>query len=256
MTAAGSRCHSPGRTSTHGSTGRPCAAKSSFMNTLSVPTAEDSTPAPTYRTPASSSRPCKVPSWPHGPCITGNTTSTSPRLVGTSAGVVDHQVGSSHRPTGAARPRGHRGPRAARRQARGASRSGSADSSTQRPSGVIPIGTTSYFSRVERTDHAARRTRRRWRARSSARRRRRRCAVRRGRPDPDPNPARTHARTTRSLLLIHPADPTGGSPHLGHGLRSGHAPRHSRRPCRPPAARTRPAAQRADHDGLDVRRRR
>ncbi len=35
------------------------------------------TPAPTYGTPASSSRPCTVPSSPNGPWRTGNTTSTS-----------------------------------------------------------------------------------------------------------------------------------------------------------------------------------
>src|ERR1041384_6131896 len=49
-------------------------------------TAEASTPAPTYRTPAISSRPWIVPSSPHGPCSSGNTTSTSPSVRGTEAG--------------------------------------------------------------------------------------------------------------------------------------------------------------------------
>ena len=47
--------------------------------------AEASTPAPTYGTPASSSRPWTVPSSPNGPCRIGKTTSTSPRVAGTLA---------------------------------------------------------------------------------------------------------------------------------------------------------------------------
>ena len=45
--------------------------------------AEASTPAPTYGTPASSSRPCTVPSSPNGPCRTGKTTSTSASVAAT-----------------------------------------------------------------------------------------------------------------------------------------------------------------------------
>ena len=41
-----------------------------------MPTADASTPAPTYGTLASSSSPCTVPSSPYGPCSTGNTTSS------------------------------------------------------------------------------------------------------------------------------------------------------------------------------------
>ena len=53
----------------------PVAANTSFIAALSMPTADASTPAPTYGTLASSSRPCTVPSSPYGPCSTGKTTS-------------------------------------------------------------------------------------------------------------------------------------------------------------------------------------
>ncbi len=43
--------------------------------------AEAATPAPTYGTPASSSRPWTVPSSPNGPCRTGSTTSTAPSVA-------------------------------------------------------------------------------------------------------------------------------------------------------------------------------
>ena len=55
--------------------GRPCAPKTRFISALSMPTAEASTPQPTYGTLASSSRPCTVPSSPCGPCSTGTMTS-------------------------------------------------------------------------------------------------------------------------------------------------------------------------------------
>ena len=42
-----------------------------------MPTDEASTPAPTYGRPASSSRPCTVPSSPKVPCSTGKITSTA-----------------------------------------------------------------------------------------------------------------------------------------------------------------------------------
>ncbi len=57
------------------------------MTCLSMPAALASTPDPTYRTSASSSRPCSVPSSPNGPCSSGNTTSTSPRACGTCSGL-------------------------------------------------------------------------------------------------------------------------------------------------------------------------
>ena len=51
--------------------------------------AEASTPAPTYGTPASSSSPCTVPSSPNGPCRTGKTTSTSASAAATAARRAD-----------------------------------------------------------------------------------------------------------------------------------------------------------------------
>src|SRR6266516_3461012 len=50
---------------------------------LSIASAEPRTPAPTYGTSASSSKPCTVPSSPKGPCRTGITTSTFARVAGT-----------------------------------------------------------------------------------------------------------------------------------------------------------------------------
>ncbi len=52
------------------------------MYSLSMLTALASTPAPTYGTPAISSRPWMVPSSPYGPCSTGSTRSTSPSTCG------------------------------------------------------------------------------------------------------------------------------------------------------------------------------
>ena len=63
----------------YGQTGRPSAAKSFFITALSIPTADPSTPAPTYGTLASSRSPCTVPSSPYGPCRTGKTTSMRAR---------------------------------------------------------------------------------------------------------------------------------------------------------------------------------
>ena len=57
--------------------GSPRGANTCFIITLSIPTAEPSTPDPTYGRSASSSRPWTVPSSPYGPCSSGNTTSTS-----------------------------------------------------------------------------------------------------------------------------------------------------------------------------------
>ena len=52
------------RTTTYRPTGRPRADMSSFMYSLSMPAALANTPAPTYRVPVISSRPCRVPSSP------------------------------------------------------------------------------------------------------------------------------------------------------------------------------------------------
>ena len=59
-------------------------------------TAEASTPAPTYRTPAISSIPWMVPSSPHGPCSSGKTTSTSPKRARRLGRLGDDQVGAVH----------------------------------------------------------------------------------------------------------------------------------------------------------------
>ena len=52
------------RTTTYRPTGRPRAVMSSFMYSLSMPAALAKTPAPAYRVPVISSRPCRVPSSP------------------------------------------------------------------------------------------------------------------------------------------------------------------------------------------------
>ena len=108
--------------------------------------------------------------------------------------LVHDQVG------GVPASRGQGDRRAGRRRRSGSSsgplirsRSGSPDSSTQRPSVAMPIGTTSYAVAVDRLQHAAGRHAARWRARWSGRRRRRR----RG------------ACGTAGGGLVHRADPTG-----------------------------------------------
>src|SRR5882757_3734923 len=89
-----------------------------------------------------SSRPCSVPSSPHGPCSSGKTTSTSPSVAGTSPGSVTTSSRSAPNSTGSAVT-----------STSGSlpsvidSRSGSPLSSTQWPLVVIPTGTTSYLSR-------------------------------------------------------------------------------------------------------------
>ena len=121
------------------------------------------------------------------------------------------------------------------------SRSVSPDSSTQRPSVAMPIGTTSYLSRSMAcstlpavTQEIA-------------------CSL-------DRPPKTTATRLAAGLVgwdwLIGP-DPSG----LGWGAwpttpRARAVPRDGRGARRPAAARAGPAAEPADHDGLDVRRRR
>src|SRR2546430_9220178 len=56
-------------------TGIPRSRITALKTSLSIASAEPSTPAPTYGTPASSSRPWTVPSSPNGPCRTGKTRS-------------------------------------------------------------------------------------------------------------------------------------------------------------------------------------
>ena len=66
----------PWRSVTFRVTGIPRSRITALNRSLSMQSAEPSTPAPTYGTPASSSSPCTVPSSPNGPCRTGKTTST------------------------------------------------------------------------------------------------------------------------------------------------------------------------------------
>ncbi len=84
--AEGSFSHSRGRMTSYGPTGSPKERNTRFMYSLSWPTAEASTPEPTYGTPESSRRPWRVPSSPYGPCSMGKTTSTSPSALGTEPG--------------------------------------------------------------------------------------------------------------------------------------------------------------------------
>ncbi len=62
--ADSSRSHSRGRITTYGPTLSPKEVNTRFMYSLSWPTAEASTPEPTYGTPESSRRPWRVPSSP------------------------------------------------------------------------------------------------------------------------------------------------------------------------------------------------
>ena len=95
-------------------------------------TAEASTPQPTYGTPASSSKPCTVPSSPSGPCSTGKTTSrsSSDSVRGTmptagSAATSAAGIASDDEP---------------------ASSNCDASPNSQRPCLSMPIGTISYRS--------------------------------------------------------------------------------------------------------------
>src|SRR5580704_893833 len=135
-TFARSRSHSERRTARNGTIGNPACSNSRFCTSLSMPTADASTPAPTYGNPASSINPCTVPSSPNVPCKTGNTTST-PTLGCPAAGPNGTKVAAL---------------------GSGGSTTRSPDFSTsannfielvptnQRPSFEIPIGTGSYFS--------------------------------------------------------------------------------------------------------------
>ena len=132
------------RTTTYRPTGRPRAANSSFMYSLSMPAALANTPAPAYRAPAISSRPWSVPSSPYAPCSSGSTTSTSPRLRGGSPGAVTTRprVAGSRRaaisvPGAAMASTDGSSPPAM------ASCPGSSGARIQRPSRAMPTGTTS-----------------------------------------------------------------------------------------------------------------
>jgi len=117
----------------------------SFMYSLSMPAALANTPAPAYRVPVISSSPCSVPSSPNVPCSSGSTTSTWPRSHGTSPAAVTCKAPP--------RPAEGRGvisaPGTATASTEGseaddsASRAGSAEVSTHRPSVAMPMGSTS-----------------------------------------------------------------------------------------------------------------
>src|SRR4051794_20689661 len=86
-----------------------------------------------------------VPSSPQGPCRSGNTTSTSPSLRGTE----DGSLTTSSVPScwlASATPAREGSTSGSLSADVMASRAGSSDSSTHRPSWVIPTGTTSYRS--------------------------------------------------------------------------------------------------------------
>src|SRR3984885_3185506 len=115
------------------------------MYSLSMPAALASTPAPAYLIPAISRSPWIVPSSPKGPCSSGSTTSTSPSSGGTAVGPLN----TSPPPLGPAAGVTDT-PGVATASTEGlapdvsASRAGSPEVSTHRPSRVMPIGTTSY----------------------------------------------------------------------------------------------------------------
>src|SRR5881296_2538238 len=78
-TGSGRSRHSRRSTTVYSTIGSPCAENTAFIVALSMPTAEASTPAPTYGTSASSSSPWIVPSSPYGPWSMTTTTSRPAR---------------------------------------------------------------------------------------------------------------------------------------------------------------------------------
>ena len=105
-----------------------------------MPSAEPSTPDADVGDPASSSMPWIVPSSPNGPCSTGKTTSTAPTRVARHFDAVDAAarpgVASAMLSSAAVAP-------SALPRAQQAHRVAAA---SQRPSRVMPTGTTSYFA--------------------------------------------------------------------------------------------------------------
>ena len=74
-TASGSSVHPLRRNQVKSTTGRPWPRMRSLKTILSMATALAITPAPVYGMPASSRKPCSVPSSPNGPWITRKATS-------------------------------------------------------------------------------------------------------------------------------------------------------------------------------------
>src|SRR6218665_3700270 len=146
-TGEGASCqlrHTVRRRATQGATAIPAATSIVFVTCLSIPTAEASTPFPTYGRPSNSSIPWIVPSSPNRPCRIGKTTSTSP----SDRSPVASCTRSSRLPTEV----GHtiRVPlsmTSGMRAGSSANRDGSSAASTYPPSRVIPIGMTRNCSR-------------------------------------------------------------------------------------------------------------
>ena len=121
--------------------GTPLASNRALATALSMHTALASTPQPTEGMPASSSRPCTVPSSPHRPWSTGMTTSTC--TFSTWPSGVNRIMPWSARSglmTQAMLP-------ASSSQLPSAIWAAVASVYSQRPSLVMPTVSTSYFSR-------------------------------------------------------------------------------------------------------------
>ena len=140
-----SRAHDARVTDTHGATATPAPCSTVFVKCLSMPSADASTPLPTYGRPSSSSSPCTVPSSPNRPCRIGNTTSTSPSERDPPIRRDDRELARRRRLRASAPAIRCRRPPAARGRARTAS--ASSGCSVHAPSWVMPIGTTSYLVR-------------------------------------------------------------------------------------------------------------
>src|SRR5262245_58580966 len=138
-TPSRSSSHSGSPTTTYGTTGSPAEAHRAFCIALSMPSALPSTPAPTYGTPATSSKPWIAPRSPRGPWSTGKTTSTTDRdpSASTNAGVPS----SPARRASAAVSATTSGIRPVSDGS-----AGGPGSTYHRPSRAIPIGTTSTLS--------------------------------------------------------------------------------------------------------------
>ena len=111
------------------------------MYSLSMPAALANTPAPAYRLPVISSSPWSVPSSPNVPCSSGSTTSTSPRSRGTSPGADTDSTPPARGVISA--PGSATDSTEGSDAADSASRPGSPEVSTQRPSVAMPMGSTS-----------------------------------------------------------------------------------------------------------------
>ena len=112
-----------------GTCGSRWTASTSLALILSMHSAEASTPDPTYGTPASSSRPCTVPSSPWGPCRSGMTTTGNPSPDGATVGRGSTAVPVARSGAGSA-------------AAPAASAARAVSSRTQAPSRVMPTASS------------------------------------------------------------------------------------------------------------------